>query len=78
MRQRNRSTNSKSNNLPGSKSDKASSSLPSVNDNALTPDTVISFSALAEGMHIDEDTLLQRFAEVLSKRDNALNSEDVE
>jgi hypothetical protein len=44
---------------------------PSVNDNSLTLPNAISVTELALAMHTDEDTLLQRLAGVLHKRDDA-------
>ena len=40
----------------------------SVNDNYELPAASITFTDLAFGMGLDEDTLLQRFAAVLSRR----------
>jgi hypothetical protein len=41
----------------------------SVNDNEPPPVNSISFTDLALAMQLDEDSLLQRFAAILSKRD---------
>ena len=41
---------------------------PAANDNNPVQETTLSVSDLARGMGVDEDILLQRLAEILSKR----------
>ncbi len=42
--------------------------MPRANDNNTAPSDAIPFSDLALAMGVDEETLLQRFAEILRKR----------
>lgn len=47
--------------------------MSQANDNETPPSDPIQFSDLALAMGVDEDTLLQRFAEILRRREEPLN-----
>lgn len=52
--------------------------MSQANDNDAPPSDPIPFSDLAAALGVDEDVLLQRFAAILRKREDALDADSGE